>query len=73
MVEAIRSDSGELWPASVGLAGEYGIDGVSLGVPVELGREGAARIREWELGEAERAALRAGAEMVRAATASIGG
>lgn len=71
MVEAIRAGDGELWPASVGLAGEYGIEGVSLGVPVELGRGGVRRVIEWDLGEAERAALIAGAETVRAAATEL--
>jgi malate/lactate dehydrogenase len=72
MVEAIRSDSGELWPASVVLTGEYGIEGVSLGVPVHLGRTGATQVPEWELDPAELEALRAGGETVRAASAAIG-
>jgi malate dehydrogenase len=72
MVEAIRADSGELWPASVVLAGEYGIDGAALGVPVRLGRAGVAGLPEWDLGPEEAAALRAGADTVRAAAAEIG-
>ena len=71
MVEAIRADSGELWPASVVLAGEYGIDGAALGVPVRLGRAGVAGLPEWDLGPDEAAALRAGADTVRAAAAEI--
>src|SRR3954447_22425629 len=39
----------ETWPASVVLAGEYGIDGVALSVPVTLGDGGVARIHEWDL------------------------
>src|SRR5439155_21915497 len=72
MVEAIRADGGaNLWPASVGLEGEYGVEGVCLGVPVELGRNGARRILEWDLTDAEAAAMRDAAEAVRTATASI--
>jgi malate dehydrogenase len=71
MVEAIRTDSGELWPASVVLAGEYGIDGASLGVPVRLGRGGVAELPEWDLEPDELAALRAGAATVRTAAAGI--
>lgn len=71
MVAAIRADSGELWPASVGLEGEYGVAGVALGVPVELGRDGARRVVEWELGEGERAAMGAAAETVRTAASTI--
>ena len=71
MVEAIRADSGELWPASVVLEGEYGIEGASLGVPVRLGRGGVAELAEWDLEPDESAALRAGAETVRTAAAAI--
>lgn len=71
MVEAIRADSGELWPASVVLGGEYGIEGASLGVPVRLGRGGVAELPEWDLEPDESAALRAGAETVRTAAAAI--
>ncbi len=71
MVEAIRADSGELWPASVVLEGEYGIEGASLGVPVRLGRGGVAELPEWDLEPEESAALRAGAETVRTAAAAI--
>jgi malate dehydrogenase len=71
MVEAIRTDSGELWPASVVLAGEYGIDGASLGVPVRLGRGGVAELPEWDLEPDELEALRAGAATVRTAAAGI--
>jgi malate/lactate dehydrogenase len=71
MVEAIRSDSGELWPASVVLGGEYGIEGAALGVPVRLGRGGATEVVEWDLEPDELTALREGAETVRAAAAEI--
>jgi malate/lactate dehydrogenase len=72
MVEAIRADAGELWPASVVLDGEYGVEGVSLGVPVRLGRGGATEVVEWGLEPAEAEAMKAGAETVRAAAAEIG-
>ena len=70
MVAALDG-AGELWPASVVLDGEYGIDGCG-------DRAGDARprgrraIHEWELAPGELAALHASAEFVRAAAASIG-
>ena len=70
LVQAIADDAQELWPASVVLAGEYGIDGVALTVPVTLGRQGA-RIHEWELTAEEQAGLERGAATVRAATERI--
>ena len=70
MVAALES-AGELWPASVVLEGEYGIEGVAVTVPVTIGRGCAAEIHEWELEPAELQALRASAEFVRAAVQSI--
>jgi malate/lactate dehydrogenase len=65
MVDAIANPTAELWPASVVLTGEYGIDGVSVGVPVTLGPEGATEIHEWELAPADLAALQHSAAVVR--------
>ncbi|HEX3691545.1 MAG TPA: hypothetical protein VHV28_17730 [Solirubrobacteraceae bacterium] len=57
---------GEVWPASIMLRGEYGLDGVSLSVPVRLGGEGGARgIEEWELSAEERDRLEEAARFVR--------
>jgi malate dehydrogenase len=50
--------------ASVRLNGEYGIDGVSLGVPVTLGPGGVQAIHEWELAEDELAALHRAADVI---------
>ncbi|MCE7006367.1 hypothetical protein LWC34_26550 [Kibdelosporangium philippinense] len=57
MIEAIATESGAVLPASVVLDGEYGVDGVSLSVPVVLGRKGLDRIEEWGLTEGERRAM----------------
>lgn len=71
MVATIAYGKGELWPASVVLAGEYGIEGVSLSVPVSLGRRGAEDIHEWEITTEEHAALHVAATRVREATNTI--
>jgi malate dehydrogenase len=70
MISAIDEDRGELLTASVVLQGEYGLDGISVSVPVELGRAGA-RVVEWELAPDDLAALRRSADVVRAAVARI--
>lgn len=72
MVAAIAGDTGELWPASLVLDGEYGIAGTAVGVPVTLGRDGALEVHEWTLAPEDLAALHASAEVVHAAAASIG-
>ncbi len=70
MVSALHGD-GELWPASVVLDGEYGIEGAAVTVPVTIGRGGAEQIHEWELAPGDLDALRDSAELVRAAAESI--
>ena len=70
MVAALDGD-GALWPASVVLEGEYGIDGVAVSVPVTIGRGGATQIHEWELQPADLEALHASAAFVRSAVESI--
>ncbi len=72
MVAACTDDGdGELWTASVMPQGEYGIDGVSLSVPVRLGRGGAREIYEWPLSEDELSGLRAAASVVADAAATL--
>jgi malate/lactate dehydrogenase len=71
MVAACLGPGLETWPASVMLAGEYGIEGVSLSVPVSLTAGGAQRIQEWTLSDDQLGGLRAGAEFVRAAAADL--
>jgi malate/lactate dehydrogenase len=61
----------EVWPASVVLAGEYGIEGVALTVPVTLGDGGVVAVHEWALGDGETERLRAGAAVVRDALAAV--
>jgi malate dehydrogenase len=70
MVRALGGD-GELWPASVVLEGEYGIDGVAVTVPVDIARGGVRHIHEWQLTGEQRSALHGSAELVRAAAASV--
>ena len=52
-------------PVSVRLEGEYGIDGVVVGVPAILGRSGMIHVVELDLAPEELTALRASAEAVR--------
>ncbi|MGH2888657.1 MAG: malate dehydrogenase, partial [Solirubrobacteraceae bacterium] len=72
MVRAcVRSDGAELWPASIMLDGEYGIEGISLSVPVTLRGGGAAEIHEWALSDGEAESMRAAARFVREAAAGL--
>jgi malate dehydrogenase len=65
MVEAILRDSGHLLPACAYLEGEYGYEGIHLGVPVRLGREGVKQIVELKLQPDEKKALDVSADAVR--------
>ncbi len=65
MVDAIILDQKRLLPACVYLQGEYGINGVCVGVPVILGAGGAEKVVELKLTEEELAALHRSAAAVR--------
>lgn len=64
MVEAILLDSGRVLPCCALLKGEYGVNDLYCGVPVELGREGLRRVIELELNEKELADLQASVKAV---------
>ena len=65
MVEAILLDRKAILPCAAYLQGEYGIDGLYVGVPVKLGAGGVEEIIEFDLTEDEAAALRRSAAAVR--------
>src|SRR4029077_18054294 len=54
MVDAIVLDEKRVLPCTAHLEGEYGIDGLFIGVPVRLGAGGIEAIVELELDDAER-------------------
>lgn len=64
MVDAILKDKHLIVPASAYLQGEYGLNDIYFGVPVQLGREGVERIIEYKLSEGEIAALEKSAQGV---------
>ncbi len=65
MVQAIVCDQKKMFPCSALLEGEYGMEDISIGVPVLLGKNGIEKIVEIELDEAEKAKLTESAEGVR--------
>jgi malate dehydrogenase len=71
MARAVAEDSGEIMPVCAWVDGEYGIEGVYLGVEAEIGSAGIRRIVERDLTQAELAALREAAEAVRAKQADV--
>lgn len=73
MLTAILKDKKTLLPASVYLEGEYGLDGVCMGVPVEISAAGAGRIKEIEITPQEKEALHKAAGMIKANINKISG
>ena len=71
MVEAVLGDTGEVMPVCAWVTGQYGIDGVYLGVPAKLGRGGVAELVELPLTDGELADLREAAEAVRSKQADV--
>lgn len=65
MVQAIACDQKKMFPCSVLLEGEYGMNDISIGVPVILGKNGIEKIVEIELSDAERTHITESAEAVR--------
>src|SRR5215218_148321 len=65
MVDAIMLDEKRVLPCTAYLEGEYGIDGLYMGVPVKLGSGGVEQNVELDLDEDEREALRKSADAVR--------
>jgi malate dehydrogenase len=65
MIDSILLDQKRVLPCAAYCDGEYGIDGLFVGVPVKLGRGGVEEIVDIELTDDERAALRKSAGAVR--------
>lgn len=71
MAKAVIEDSGAIMPVCAWVDGEYGIDGVYLGVEAEIGKSGVRRVVETNLTESELAELKVAAEAVRAKQADV--
>lgn len=54
MVESIVKDQKRILPCSVMLNGEYGVNGVVVGVPVKLGKDGVEQVIELNLNDDEK-------------------
>jgi malate dehydrogenase len=65
MVDAIMLDEKRVLPCTAYLEGEYGIDGLYMGVPVQLGAHGVEEIIEVDLTDEEQGWLEASAAAVR--------
>jgi len=72
MVDAILNDRKKILPCAAYLEGEYGINGLYVGVPVKLGENGVEQVIEITLTLEERAALQKSAAAVKELTDIIG-
>lgn len=66
MAEALIKDQRRIMPSIAYLEGEYGMDGIYMGVPTILGAGGIEKIIEIDLNEEEKALLNKSAESVKA-------
>jgi len=73
MVESILFDKREILPCTAYLEGEYGIDGLYVGVPVKLGASGVEEVVEFQLTPDEAAALQRSAAAVRELVEAMAG
>ena len=71
MAESIVRNKRRILPAAAYLEGEYGQEGIYLGVPCKLGEGGLQEVVEVELTESEAAALAKSADHVRATMANL--
>lgn len=71
MVEAILKDKHLIVPASAYMRGEYGLQDIFFGVPVQLSQNGIENIIVYDLDNEERQALKASADAVRQTIESL--
>ena len=72
MVDAILLDQKRVLPCTAYLEGEYGIDGLYIGVPVKLGAGGIEQVIELDLSDEERSALEESTAAVREVVGVLG-
>ena len=72
MVEAILKDKKKILPCAAYLEGEYGINGLFIGVPCKLGARGLEEIIQIKLTDEEQAGLQKSANSVKELCAVIG-
>lgn len=73
MVEAVLKDKHLIVPAAAYLTGQYGLNDIFFGVPVQLGRSGIEKIIEYKLEPEEQAALQKSSEAVRSTLDALRG
>lgn len=72
MVEAVLKDQKRVIPSAVYLNGEYGYNGLYIGVPAVLGAKGVEKVIEMELSDDEKAMLKNSAQAVKSVVDVLG-
>ena len=72
MVEAILKDQKRVIPSAVHLTGQYGYDGLYIGVPAVLGANGVEKVIEMDLNDEEKAMLDNSADAVKSVVDILG-
>src|SRR3954465_11126076 len=72
MVDAVLLDEHRVLPCTAYLEGEYGIDGLYMGVPVRLGSDGIEEVLELELTDDEKRAFEESAAAGRGGVGGLG-
>jgi malate dehydrogenase len=71
MARAVITDSNEVMPVCAWVNGEYGINGVYLGVEAQIGKNGVNKVVETKLTADELSSLKVAAEAVRTKQADV--
>ncbi len=71
MARAVAEDSGAVMPVCAWVDGEFGIEGVYLGVEAEIGAQGVRKVVETTLTDTELAGLKEAAEAVKAKASDV--
>ena len=65
MAEAYLGDQKRILPCAAHVSGQYGLDGLYVGVPVIIGAGGVEQIIEIELDDADKAGLQVSVDAVK--------
>lgn len=71
MVQAIACDQKKMFPCSLFLEGEYGLNDICFGVPALIGKNGVEQIIEIELNEEEKEKFNKAADQVREVNSAL--
>ena len=65
MAEAYLNDQKRILPCAAYVDGQYGVDGLYVGVPVMIGAGGVEQVIEIELDDADKAGLQVSVDAVK--------